>query len=49
MSTQISDNQRISVDGHAIERMGKKKLLAVQIEGKLNLTNDMSELYSKAS
>ena len=25
MSTQISDNQRISVDGHAIERMGEKK------------------------
>ena len=43
------DNQDISIDGHAIERMGEIKLLGVQIDEKLNSTNHISELCTKAS
>ena len=34
-----NDNQDISVDGHATERMGQIKLLGVQIDEKLNFTS----------
>ena len=44
-----NDNQDISVDGHAIERMGEIKLLGVQIDEKLNFTSHISELCTKAS
>ena len=43
------DNQDISIDGHAIERMGEIKLLGVQIDEKLNSTSHISELCTKAS
>ena len=45
-----NDNQDVSVDRHAIERMGEIKLLAVQIDEKLNFTSHIySELCKKAS
>ena len=44
-----NDNQDISVDGHAIERMGEIKLLGVQIDEKLNFTSHKGELCTKAS
>ena len=44
-----NDNQDISVDGHAIERMGEIKLLGVQIDEKLNFTSHISELCTKTS
>ena len=44
-----NDNQDISVDGHAIERMGEIKLLGVQIDEKLSFTSHISELCTKAS
>ena len=44
-----NDNQDISVDGHAIERMGQIKLLGVQIDEKLNFTSHITELCTKAS
>ena len=44
-----NDNQDVSVDGHAIERMGEIKLLGVQIDEKLNFTSHISELCTKAS
>ena len=44
-----NDNQDISVDGHAIERMGEIKLLGVQIDEKLSFTSHVSELCTKAS
>ena len=42
-----NDNQDISVDGHAIERMGEIKLLGVQID--VSFTDHISELCTKAS
>ena len=42
-----NDNQDISVDGHAIERMGGIKLLGVQID--VSLAGHISELCTKAS
>ena len=44
-----NDNQDISVDGHAIERMGEIKLLGVQIDEKLSFTGHISELCTKAN
>ena len=44
-----NDNQDISVDAHAIERIGPIKLLGVQIDEKLNSTSHISELCTKAS
>ena len=44
-----NDNHDISVDGHAIERMGEIKLLGVQIYEKLSFTGHISELCTKAS
>ena len=44
-----NDNQDISVAGHAIERMGKIKLIGVQINEKLSFTGHIRELCTKAS
>ena len=38
-----NDNQDISVDGHAIERMGEIKLLGVQIDEKRELCTKTSQ------
>ena len=46
---KYNDNQDISVDGHAIERMGEIKLLGVQIDEKLSFAGHISELCTKAS
>ena len=44
-----NDNQDISLDGHAIERMGEIKLLGVQIDEKRSFASHISELCTKAS
>ena len=44
-----NNNQRISADGHVIERIGEIKLLGVQNNDKLNFTRHISELCTKAS
>ena len=44
-----NNNQDISVDGHAIERMGKIKLLGVKIDEKLRFTGHIIGIYTKAS
>ena len=46
---KYNDNQDISIDGHAIERMGEIKLLGVQINEKLSFAGHISELCTKAS
>ena len=46
---KYNDNQDISVDGHAIERMGEIKLLGVQIDEKLSFAGHISELCTKTS
>ena len=44
-----NDNQYISVDGHAVERMGEINLTGVQIDEKLNFAGHLSDQCTKAS
>ena len=44
-----NNNQDISVDGHAIERMGKIKLLGVKIDEKLRFTSHIIGIFPKDS
>ena len=44
-----NNNQDICVDGHAIERMGKIKLLGVKIDKKLRFTSHTIGICTKAS
>ena len=45
----VNDDEDIFLDGQAISRMGRIKLLGIQIDENLNFTSHISELCTKAS